>query len=232
MKHLIEEIIVKYKLKTIHDLLNLIPLYMCHITQESSVFDTYNPMTIKMAYPEKDWQRYEEIYHRYSEEIIPSLTLQDYLQNFIDQGPRLPCFCSEIGDVFGSILSSMLKQTVYVIRRVYVNYLTQPTRRHCLNAIIENGRVRYIDAAVYNQVLDKKNRKLIHPSSLTNFNAADIDEVFLVSENWLHNTPFQRKIYFEKNIIKDNFYPNPDKKGIIDEYLRQYENGEVVLEAV
>ncbi|MFZ2314886.1 MAG: hypothetical protein WAW86_04400 [Gammaproteobacteria bacterium] len=222
MKEMINEIISKYRLKTIEDVLNVIPLSMCHITQESDVFNTYNPMTVRMAYPESDWERYESVYKQYSEVIIPSLALEDYLKRFLDDGDRLPCFCSEVAEVVGALLSQILGQTVYVIRRTFVNYLTQPTRRHCLNAIVENGRIRYIDGAVYNQVLNKKNKKLIHPSKLESFNAADIDESFL-GDDFLHSTPFQREIYLEGGVIKDTFYPNPGESGLRDEYFRQYD---------
>lgn len=222
MKNLIDTVILKHNLRTIEDVLHIIPKYMCHITQESEVFDTYNPMTIQMAYPESEWEKYEENYRYYSETLIPSLSLEDYLTRFLIGGFRLPCFCSEIGDVAGSLLARILNQPVYVIRRTFVKYLTQPTRRHCLNAIVENGRIRYIDAAVYQQVLDKKNKKLIHPSKLEYFNPADIHPLFF-GEDWLHKEPFERKIYLENNLIKDTFFPNPDKNGLIDEYLRTYE---------
>jgi hypothetical protein len=226
MIDLVDEVIAKHNLSGIHDVLTIIPQYMCHITQESEVFGTFNPLTIQLAYPEEEWEKYQNTYKEYSEVVIPSLTLENYLTRFLDGGSRLPCFCSEIGDVTGALLSRILNQTVYVIRRTFVHYLTQPTRRHCLNAIIEDGRIRYIDAAVYNQVLDKKNRKLIHPSALPNFNAADIDEVFIKSDNWLHTMPFKREIFLENNEIKDSFYPNPDKSGLVDEYLRTYRHGE------
>lgn len=223
MIKLIDQVILKYNLKTIDDVLNVIPIAMCHITQESDVFETYNPLTIQMSFPESDWQKYEDNYRTYSEVIIPSLTLEQYFTRFLDGGDRLPCFCSEIGDVAGSLLARILGQPVYVIRRTFVNYLIQPTRRHCINAIVENGRIRYIDAAVYNQVLDYKKRKLIHPSNLPNFNAADIETSFLFTDTeWLHTEPFKREIYLDGNEIKDTFYPNPDKNGLIDEYLRTY----------
>ena len=218
MIKLIDEIISRYNIKTIDDVLKVIPLAMCHITQESSVFKTFNPSIIRMVYPEDEWQKYEDNYAYYSDVVIPSITLETYLTRFLDGGPRLPCFCSEIGDVAGHLLSRVLRQPVYVIRRVYCHYLIQPSRRHCLNAIIENGQIRYIDAAVYNQVLDKKSGRLVHPDKLIGFNAADIDESFLKSDDWLHTSPFKRDIYLENNKIIDTFYPNPDPAGLEDEY--------------
>lgn len=222
IKALAKAIIEKNQLKTIEDVIELIPRFMCHITQESDVFETYNPMTIKLSYPESEWETYEARYIEYSEKIIPSLTLKDYLNRCLEGGERLPCFCSEIGDVSGAILSVLLEKTVYVIRRVFVNYLTQPTRRHCLNAIVEQGRIRYIDAAVYNQVLNDQKR-LVHPSKLHNFNATDITEHFLKRDDWLQSLPYPRDIFLSNGEIKDTFFPNPDPAGLVDEYLRRFD---------
>ncbi len=222
MRKLVDEIIKKYQLKTIQDVLTLIPQYMCHITQESEVFETYNPLTIQLSRPEHEWVKYEEIYKHYAETVIPSLSLENYLINFLEFKYRLPCFCSEIGDVAGILLARVLEQRVYVIRRTFVNYLSQPTRRHCLNAIVENKKIRYIDAAVYNQIVNMYAKKLIHPSQLPNFDASDISDEFLKSPNWLHTEPFQRQIYLENDRIVDTFYPNPDPDGLIDEYQHVY----------
>ena len=222
MKQLLDAIIEKYQLKSIEDVLAVIPKHMCHITQESTVFETYNPMIIQLSYPESEWKHYEERYRHYAEEVIPSISLDTYLKNFIEENPRLPCFCSEIGDVAGSLMARVLNHPVYVIRRTFVSYLTQPTRRHCLNAIVENNRIRYIDAAIYNQIINPVSRRFMHPSKMDDFNPADIKETHLKCEHWLHTEPYQREIYLENTEIKDTFYPNPDPDGLVDEYLRVF----------
>lgn len=222
MIELINEIIARHQLKTIKDVLDVIPKHMCHITQESEVFETYNPMTIRMSRPESEWEKYLQKYEKYAEHIIPSLTLKQYLINFLENKERLPCFCSEIGDVAGVLLARILNQRVYVIRRTFVNYLIQPTRRHCLNALIENKRIRYIDAAVYNQVWNMHRKKLVHPSELAGFDASDVSDDFLKAKDWLHTEPFKREIYLKSDQIVDTFYPNPDKNGLVDEYQHVY----------
>ena len=217
LKSIIEEIISAYGLTSLSDVLEIIPKFMCHITQEPHVFNTYPIDTMRLTIPKEKWEINEKIFKRYSDEIIPSISLEDYLKNFIKKGERLPCFCSEIGDVAAALASKVIKKRVYVVRRTFVTYLIQPSRRHCFNAYVEEERIRYFDAAVYNQVFNKKTGRLVSPDLLPEFNASDIDKKFF-GENSLQSNPFQRTISLQAGIIIDNFYPNPDQTGLVDEY--------------
>ena len=216
-------IIAKYELKTIEDVLRIIPLHMCHITQEPEVFKTWPANLVRLTYPRVEWPEHEAVYARYRDEVIPSLSLGDYLGAFVEPvRPRLPCFCTEMSDVAGTLVSALLAQPVYAIRKIYVNYLYLPQPWHSLNALVTDGRIRYFDSSAYRQVFDKSRRKFVRPDQLPGFNKADVEPRFLVSDNWLQSEPFARTISLRGEALKDSFYPNPLDSGNPDEYLRIY----------
>ena len=216
-------IIARYELKTIEDVLQIIPLHMCHITQEPEVFKTWPANLVRLTYPRVEWPQHEAVYARYRDEVIPSLSLGDYLSAFIEPDrPRLPCFCTEMSDVAGTLVSALLAQPVYAIRKIYVNYLYLPQPWHSLNALVTGGRIRYFDSSAYRQVFDKSRRKFVRPDQLPGFDKADVEPRFLVSDNWLQSEPFARTISLMGAAINDSFYPNPIDSDKPDEYLRIY----------
>ena len=216
-------IIARYELKIIEDVLRIIPLHMCHITQEPEVFKTWPANLVRLTYPRVEWPEHEAVYARYRDEVIPSLSLGDYLGAFVEPvRPRLPCFCTEMSDVAGTLVSALLAQPVYAIRKIYVNYLYLPQPWHSLNALVTDGRIRYFDSSAYRQVFDKSRRKFVRPDQLPGFDKADVDPRFLVSDNWLQSEPFARTISLRGEALKDSFYPNPLDSGKPDEYLRIY----------
>jgi len=216
-------IIARYELKIIEDVLRIIPLHMCHITQEPEVFKTWPANLVRLTYPRVEWPEHEAVYARYRDEVIPSLSLGDYLGAFVEPvRPRLPCFCTEMSDVAGTLVSALLAQPVYAIRKIYVNYLYLPQPWHSLNALVTDGRIRYFDSSAYRQVFDKSRRKFVRPDQLPGFNKADVEPRFLVSDNWLQSEPFARTISLRGEALKDSFYPNPLDSGNPDEYLRIY----------
>jgi hypothetical protein len=216
-------IIARYELKIIEDVLRIIPLHMCHITQEPEVFKTWPANLVRLTYPRVEWPEHEAVYARYRDEVIPSLSLGDYLGAFVEPvRPRLPCFCTEMSDVAGTLVSALLAQPVYAIRKIYVNYLYLPQPWHSLNALVTDGRIRYFDSSAYRQVFDKSRRKFVRPDQLPGFNKADVEPRFLVSDNWLQSEPFARTISLRGEALKDSFYPNPLDSGSPDEYLRIY----------
>lgn len=216
-------IIARYELKIIEDVLRIIPLHMCHITQEPEVFKTWPANLVRLTYPRVEWPEHEAVYARYRDEVIPSLSLGDYLGAFVEPvRPRLPCFCTEMSDVAGTLVSALLAQPVYAIRKIYVNYLYLPQPWHSLNALVTDGRIRYFDSSAYRQVFDKSRRKFVRPDQLPGFNKADVEPRFLVSDNWLQSEPFARTISLRGEALKDSFYPNPLDSGKPDEYLRIY----------
>jgi hypothetical protein len=220
---LIDAIIARYRLKTIEDVLRIIPLHMCHVTQEPDVFGTWPVNVMRLRYPKEEWARHEAAYARYRDEIIPSLSLADYLRAFVEPGAaRLPCFCTEMSDVAGTITGVLLRQPVYAVRMIYVNYLYLPQRWHSLNALVSDGRIRYFDSSAYQQVFDKSRRKFMRPDELAGFNAADVDPHFIVGDDWLQSEPFPREIALEGDRITDNFCPNPLDPSKPDDYLRVY----------
>lgn len=221
--NLARQIVDKFRLQSIEDVLHIIPRQMCHIIQEPHVFNTFPPYIVQLSRPEHEWKKYNDIYSRYKNEIIPSLSVNDYLTSILNEATdRLPCYCAEMCDVAGAIASCVLDKKVYAIRNINVNYLHLPQRWHCVNATIVEGRIRYFDSSAYAQVLDKSKRKLVPPGELAGFNAADIEERFIVSDNWLQSEPFARKVYVYNGELKDTFYPNPIDEKFADEYLREF----------
>ncbi|MDE1180640.1 hypothetical protein [Paraburkholderia sp.] len=229
---LTQQIIERHALTTIDDVLAMMPTRMCHVTQEPDVFHTYMPGIVRLSYPRDEWAKHDAVYAHYRDDVIASLSLTDYLRAFLDDpdAPRLPCFCSEMSDVAGAIVSSLLDQPVYAIRQIYVNYLYLPQRWHCINALVERGRssarIRYFDASAYAQVFDPSRRKFMRPEALQGFDYADIEPRFVVSERWLQSEPVQRAITLDGDTIRDSFTPQPTvnatRKPATDDYLRVY----------
>ena len=216
-------IIARHGLKTIEDVLRVIPMHMCHITQEPEVFKTWPTNLVRLTYPRVQWAEHEAVYARYRDEVIPALSLGDYLGAFIEPGrPRLPCFCTEMSDVAGTLVAALLDQPVYAIRKIYVNYLYLPQPWHALNALVSDGRIRYFDSSAYRQVFDKSRRKFVRPDELAGFDKADVEPRFLVSDNWLQREPFARTISLVGEAVSDSFYPSPLEGDNPDGYLRIY----------
>lgn len=220
-------IIARYRLKTLEDVLRVMPLHMCHITQEPDVFRTWPTNLVRLSFPREEWAEHEAVYARYRDEVIPSLFLADYLRAFVEpDSPRLPCFCTEMSDVAGTLVSALLGQPVYAIRKIYVNYLYLPQPWHALNALVIDGRIRYFDSSAYRQVFDKSRRKFVRPDELPGFDNADVEMRFLVSDNWLQREPFTRTISLAGEAIRDSFHPNPLDDNKPDDYLRVYGQAE------
>ncbi|KWF73740.1 hypothetical protein WL92_27155 [Burkholderia multivorans] len=224
IRRLGEAIIAKYTPRTLEDVLSFIPLHMCHVTQEPEVFNTYPPNIVHLSYPREQWPHLDAEYARYRDEVIPGISLAAYLRAFIDpDSQRLPCFCTEMSDVAGVLVSILLGQRVYAIRKIFVNYLYLPQRWHCINALVEGNRIRYFDSSAYRQVFDKPRRKFLSPDQFAGFDYADVAPDFIVSKNWLQSAPFARSIDLDGDRIRDNFYPNPTDTGGPDEFFRVYE---------
>jgi hypothetical protein len=216
-------IIAKHGLKSIEDVVRLIPVHMCHITQESEVFRTWPANLVRLTYPREEWAEHDAVYAHYRDEVIPSISLGDYLRAFVEPGtPRLPCFCTEMSDVAGTLVSALLGKPVYAIRKIFVNYLYLPQPWHSVNALVSDGRIRYFDSSAYRQVFDKSRRKFVRPDELPGFDNADVQARFLVSDNWLQREPFARTISPAGESIHDSFYPNPLDADKPDDYLRVY----------
>jgi hypothetical protein len=216
-------VIERHGLKTIEDVVQVIPSHMCHVTQEPEVFGTWPNNIVRFRFPKEEWDERNANYARYRDEVIPSLSLVDYLRAFVEaDGERLPCFCTEMSEVAGTLVSVMLGRPVYAVRNIYVNYLYLPQRWHALNALVTDGRIRYFDSSAYRQLFDRSRRRFMRPQELDGFDAADVDPRFIVSDNWLQTEPFARTIAIEANEIRDNFYPNPLDATRPDDYLRVY----------
>jgi hypothetical protein len=216
-------VIKRHGLQTIEDVVRVIPLHMCHITQEPEVFRTWPSNLVRLTYPREEWAEHEAVYAHYRDEVIPSLSLGDYLRVFVEpDAARLPCFCTEMSDVAGTLVSALLGQPVYAIRKIFVNYLYLPQPWHAVNALVSGGRIRYFDSSAYRQVFDKFRRKFMRPEELPGFNNADVEARFLMSDNWLQSEPFARTISLAGESIRDSFYPNPLDGGKPDDYLRAY----------
>lgn len=216
------QVIARYALSSLEDVMALIPRYMCHVLQESDQFGTYPPNVVKLKFDAEQWDVYIQRYEHYRDVVIPGISPLDYLNAMLNEGPRLPCFCSEMASVAGVLVSQLLGQKVYAVRNIFVNYLYLPQRWHCINALIQDNRIRYFDASAYAQVLDKKRRKIVEPSQLPGFNAADIDEAFIHSDRWLQNEPFARRIELVSGQLLDNYYPSPVHDKPVDEFQRVY----------
>ncbi|WP_118182496.1 hypothetical protein [Paraburkholderia phosphatilytica] len=215
-------VIEQYGLSTIEQVVRVIPLHMCHITQEPDVFGTWPANVMRLRHPQAEWAHHEAVYARYRDEIIPSLGLADYLRAFVEaDAPRLPCFCTEMSDVAGTLASVLLAQPVYAIRQLYVDYLYLPQRWHSLNAFVVDGRIRYFDSSAYRQVFDRQKRKFMRPEELAGFDAADVTPHF-IGDDWLQREPMQRAISFDGNAIHDTFCPNPFDTSRPDQFLRVY----------
>ena len=100
----------------------------------------------------------------FRDEVIHNLTPKNYLIEMLGQTQRLPCFCSEMADVSAILYSQMINKPVYSLRNIFVNYLYLPRPWHCINAVVEDERIRYFDISAYAQVLDRKRRKVVKPA--------------------------------------------------------------------
>lgn len=221
VEHLAEKTIARFGLQTIADVIRVLPISMCHIVQEPRVFGTFQERMVRLAFPESEWAKHDEIYRHFRDDVIPGIRTIDYLENLLSETPRrLPCFCSQMADVAAEVVSRMLGVKVYVLRNIYVNYLFLPQRWHCINAIVSDGRTRYFDVSAYAQVLEKSTGRLIRPERLAGFDASDIDESFIVSDQWLQSEPFGRRIYREGDRLLDSFYPSPLSDKPVDEFFR------------
>jgi hypothetical protein len=218
---LADKIIESFELRTIPDVIRTLPISMCHIVQEPRVFNTYQPQIVRLAFPEEEWERYNQIYRTIRDELIPSITTIDYLSNLLSSEPkRLPCFGSEMADAAAVIVNRLLGTKVYVLRYVSVDYLYLPQRRHCINAILDGSRVRYFDVSAYAQVLDKTTRGSGTPDRLPGFDASDIEEGLILSEDRLQKDPFPRRIFLQDGELVDTFHPCPVNGKPADEYFR------------
>lgn len=221
LKTLAEEIMGKFGLKTIADVIGVLPKSMCHVIQEPKIFGTYQSQIVRLAFPKDEWEAHDARYREVRDEIIPKITTQDYFSSLLrDQPERLPCFCSQMADAAAVIVSRMYGEKVYVLRNIFVNYLHLPQRWHCITAMNWQSRIRYFDVSAYAQVLDRAKRRLVAPHQLPGFDAADIDLRFIVGDRWLQNEPFQREIVERDGALVDNFYPSPIPAVPPDEFFR------------
>lgn len=223
-QNLAKRVIARHGLHSIEDLMAKIPLTMCHVLQESDVFETYSPDIVRLKFPKEQWPHYISRYEHYRDEVIAGLSVDDYLAAMLETNKRLPCFCSQMADVAGTLLHAITGERVYAVRNIFVNYLYLPQRWHCINAVVSGSRIRYFDVSAYAQVLDKVNRKVVTPAALEGFNAADIETRFIHSERWLHKEPYLRHIELRDGIIDDNFYPSPLPEKPADEFQRRFEH--------
>lgn len=219
---LARQVIALHGLRSIEDIMAKVPLTLCHVLQESDVFQTYAPEIVRLKYPQEQWAQHIQRYQHYRDTVIAALGVDDYLHAMLEPDTRLPCFCSQMADVAGTLLHVMTGERVYAVRNIFVNYLYLPQRWHCINAVIQDKRIRYFDVSAYAQVLDKPKRKLVRPDELDGFNAADIDPHFIHSERWLQKDPFIRQIQLMGNHIEDNFYPSPVSGKPLDEFQRTF----------
>ncbi|PTR23745.1 MULTISPECIES: hypothetical protein [unclassified Pseudomonas] len=222
-RSLAQQIIAQHGLGSIEDIMASVPLTLCHVLQEPDVFKTYSPEIVRLKYPKDEWSLHITRYEHYRDNIIAALSVDDYLQAMLDPGSRLPCFCSQMADVAGTLLHVMTGERVYAVRNIFVNYLYLPQRWHCINAVVREQRIRYFDVSAYAQVLDKPNRKVVHPAELDGFNAADIATPFIYSERWLQKEPFVRHIELKGLVIEDNFHPSPVSGKPLDEFQRVFD---------
>ena len=220
---LAQQVIARHQLRSIEDVMRVVPIYMCHVLQESAHFQTWPSYLVQLKFPEEEWAGHIARYERYRDEIIPGISVEDYLGVMLQPDiQRLPCFCSEMANVAGVLVSQILGKPVYALRNIFVNYLYLPQRWHCINAVVENDRIRYFDTSAYAQVFDKKTRKVMLPTEMPGFNAAHIAPELVHSDRWLQKEPFQRQIELVDGQIADNFSPSPLPEKPRDEFLRVF----------
>ncbi|MDJ0933518.1 hypothetical protein [Breoghania sp.] len=208
-----DAVIDRYRLKTIRDLIDALPIGMCHVLQESKVFETYPPDMTSLLFDGLKGAEADARYRHYRDDIIPGISVREHLEKVLAGTPeRKPCFCRQMADIAGLVTARMLGCKVYILRNIYVNYLYLPQRWHCINAIIENGRIRYFDTSAYAQVIDPDTRRIRRPSRLPGFDAADIDPTFIVSEHWLQEAPYPRRLQLVDGRLEDNFVPSPNEE--------------------
>ncbi|ELE9689506.1 hypothetical protein RM405_000497 [Enterobacter kobei] len=222
LRELARAVIEKYHLASLDDILREVPKTMCHVLQESDVFETWPADIVRLKFPDEHWDYYISRYEHFRDEVIRNLTPQDYLREMLGQTQRLPCFCSEMADVSAILYSQIINKPVYSLRNIFVNYLYLPRPWHCINAVVEDDRIRYFDISAYAQVLDRKRRKVVKPAELEGFDATDIAFDFIESPRWLQKEPYQRKIELTAGEIKDNFSPSPLEDKPSNEFLRAF----------
>ncbi|GBQ27418.1 hypothetical protein AA12717_2676 [Gluconacetobacter sacchari DSM 12717] len=218
---LVDAVIEKHSTGSIEDVIQLLPKSMCHVLQEPSVFGTYQPNIVRLMYPEREWCIYDERYREIRDKVIPAITEHSYIENLLlDEPVRLPCFCSQMANVAALIIGRLFGGEVYILRNIYVNYLYLPERWHSINAVPENGRIRYFDASAYAQVINPKNQRITRPEKLEGFDAADVRRDFIVSERWLQEHPYRRELIERGSFLRDTFYPSPLAGTRDDEFFQ------------
>lgn len=213
-------IIEKYNIRTIRDIVSNLNAGMCHILQEPKIFQTYPPEVSALLFEGDELARVDATYQRFRNEIIPSIGVGEHLKNLTKDVPeRKPCFCRQMTDVAAIIAAQLLQKKVYAVRNIYVNYLYLPQQWHCINAVVEEDRIRYFDTSAYAQIVDPKDRRIRRPSKLAGFDAADIAPAFIESDKWLQKQPFQRTLTLFDGHIRDSFAPSPFPNMPEDEFL-------------
>ncbi|HGA3292669.1 TPA: hypothetical protein ACIR6D_004626, partial [Enterobacter kobei] len=116
LRELARAVIEKYHLASLDDILREVPKTMCHVLQESDVFETWPADIVRLKFPEEHWDYYISRYEHFRDEVIRNLTPQDYLREMLGQTQRLPCFCSEMADVSAILYSQIINKPVYSLR--------------------------------------------------------------------------------------------------------------------
>lgn len=217
---LASKVIQRYKLNSIRDVIDTLPAGMCHILQESKVFETYPPESSRLLFEGSQKEEADARFLMFRNEIIPNISPEEHLQNLAAENPvRKPCFCRQMADVAAIIVAQMTGRDVYVVRNIYVNYLHLPQQWHCLNATVVDGTIRYFDTSAYAQVIDPESKRILRPNKLKGFDAADIAHHFIESDGWLQSEPFGRTIRAKGDQLVDSFFPAPLEDLAPDEFL-------------
>ena len=85
LRELARAVIEKYHLASLDDILREVPKTMCHVLQESDVFETWPADIVRLKFPEEHWDYYISRYEHFRDEVIRNLTPQDYLREMLGQ---------------------------------------------------------------------------------------------------------------------------------------------------
>lgn len=217
MKDNLNILIKQYKLKSIEDVVRLVPKLMCHIGQEPHIFGTYKKKKNISLKDAKKKKFKEKIKHITSEKYINYFINKSGIDfELISSDGRIASTCRQIAEVTARITSRVIKKDVFVVGKCLPKYVTgrnpKVKHHHYLNATLENDLIRYFDSAVYKKVFEFENNKWNDPIQ-TNFNPANIDFFEYIQSNKFLQTNSNQKgskirkitIDHNKNTIKDNF---------------------------
>ncbi len=191
-KKLAIQFIKKHHLKTIKDIIDILPKYMFHIWQEPEIFNTYR----RRNNPNKNIKARKT----YFEKKLKKLSIQDYLNFFINQkieddelvynSEKIACSCREMAEVAGVLASVLLKKTIYILGNCLPLYALGRNKKrvynHYCNAHIEGKRIIFFDSSIYKNIFDIKTHSRIN-KNLSLFSLVNIDKKNIYWKHFLQS---------------------------------------------